>query len=200
MMMQHAVYTSDPDRKHLITAVNRMFGGRDAKHKANGWKLVAQLLDQPDYPQRVAGTHSAMAAIQSAQWETGMELSGYKRVRAGGCFVQLLRKSMSKINDVTALLRWREHRREQHPYQTSMGRRDIDGCQPPGTDHDAGWKKAGKLVMFTSEPYSLHMDELADMIAFAKKNGLDFHIDAEGGWYPSRTMCVTWTVDRRLLI
>lgn len=64
-------------------------------------------------------------------------------------------------------------------------------CLPPGADHPVLWRKNGKPVLFSFEPYGLSSERSLGLIEFCARHGLEFHIDARwGAYYPGQTVCV----------
>ncbi len=65
---------------------------------------------------------------------------------------------------------------------------------PAGSDHLSEWVKNKRTAVIASQPYTLGSDQVAEMLSFAKREGLDFTVGARQSWhYPGSTLLVTWT-------
>jgi hypothetical protein len=88
-----------------------------------------------------------------------------------------LKKSSSSNSCVCRLLGKHHHYDE-----------DPSLCYLPHSDHPYYLNRNGVPVALVSEPYNLGQDQIKNIISFCDTNGIDFHIDNEGSWFPGRTL------------
>jgi hypothetical protein len=68
--------------------------------------------------------------------------------------------------------------------------RDADH-RLPGDDHVELWSSAAGL-RYVSHPYTLDLDTLRAMVAFADEHGLEISISGSSWYYPGRTLSILW--------
>jgi hypothetical protein len=67
------------------------------------------------------------------------------------------------------------------------------GTHPPGTDHPTIWTKAGKPMLYLSQPYNLGDHILKEMCDFGEKWALEFWIRTWPGFhFPGHILSVWW--------
>ncbi len=90
--------------------------------------------------------------------------------------------------------RWKEEYYTRHGLEKispcpGVGPLTKDGAQdkiihPPGADHFALWAKNGEPFMYTMGPYKMEDTTFAELLAFCKKNGLQFRMAGRGLYFP----------------
>ena len=67
-------------------------------------------------------------------------------------------------------------------------------CRPPGDDHGMMFNLDGKAFCYVSQPYQVSQETAKEMVAFAERYNLQFHIATWPAWhFPSGTVSVVWT-------
>lgn len=56
-------------------------------------------------------------------------------------------------------------------------------CRPPGADHDSLWLKDGKPYTYTSQPYSLTLEEMRALVALCDRHGLEVSVTTWPSWH-----------------
>jgi hypothetical protein len=73
-------------------------------------------------------------------------------------------------------------------------RAGVPPCWPPGADHSSLWNRDGKPVVFVTQPYSLGVDTMRELVAFCDRWGLDACVSAWPSWhYPAAVVTVEIT-------
>jgi hypothetical protein len=69
---------------------------------------------------------------------------------------------------------------------------DCD-CLPLGSDHIDMWRRDGKVIYLTSQPYGISSQKLKEVQEYCDRFGLVFDIDALDSWhYPAWTILITY--------